>query len=152
MCTAHIPFHCLFVKYNQTILVISGHFCESKSFPSIKLVYLYQIFQCINHIPNKINFKNVRIHILILNHTSSYITIVFPSKLYFKKSISNLGNHNNFYLISLFKSINFKFLKQLLQHSLRKVILSYLPFFNFATLFVFYFAMMESKYEQNQRC
>ncbi len=73
--------YCFSVKSDQTILVIFGHFCETKSFPFIKLVYVYQIFAYTNHIPNKIILKSIRDHLLNLNYFSPYITIVFPSKI-----------------------------------------------------------------------
>ncbi len=110
--TAHITFHCLSVKSDQTFLVVFGLFCESNSFLFIKLVYVYQIFPYTIHIPINFIFKNFRDHTLILNSTSSYIIIVFPSKIYIKKLITKVGNHNfiiltNFYRISLSRSINF---------------------------------------------
>ncbi len=68
-----ILFCCFSVVSDQTLLVIFGHFCETKSFPLIKLVYVYQIFAYTNHIPNKIIFKNFRDLLLNLNYYSPYI-------------------------------------------------------------------------------
>ncbi len=93
-------------------------------------------------------FKIFRDQLLIVVSLSSFISLVFHQKNYFKKSTLKVGNHNFNILTSFYcKTINFKFFETTFAAFTGERNFVIFMFFAFAILLVFYCAMMESKYE-----